>query len=79
MSHDPKLLGEIQKIIDIQIRPALNSDGGDISIVGLEGHVLSVVLQGACSHCPRAAETLKYGVERTLQQSVSPDIIVKCV
>lgn len=79
MSYDPKLLEEIQKIVDIQIRPALNSDGGDISIIGLEGNMLSVVLQGACSHCPRAAETLKYGVERTLQQSVSPNIVVRCV
>ena len=76
MACDPKLLAEIQKVIDTQIRPSLNMDGGDISIIGLEGNQLSVILHGACSCCPHAAETLKYGVERTLQQLVSPDIVV---
>jgi len=79
MIFDPKLLQKITQVIDLNIRPSLNMDGGDISIVSLEGSVLSVRLQGACSFCPRASETLKYGVEKTLRDLVSDEIIVKAV
>lgn len=79
MVFDPALLQKITEVIDLNIRPSLNMDGGDISIVSLDGNTLFVTLQGACSHCPRAAETLKYGVEKTLRQLVSNDIIVKAV
>jgi len=77
--HNPELLKEILKVIDMQIRPALNADGGDILVVGLEGNELSVKLHGACSCCPHASATLKMGVEQTLKKLVSPDIVVKAV
>jgi Fe-S cluster biogenesis protein NfuA len=51
-------------------------DGGDIEIISLIENTLTVRLIGTCNGCPRAAETLKYGVQRTLNQLASKDIVV---
>jgi Fe-S cluster biogenesis protein NfuA len=58
---------QVREVID-QIRPSLQADGGDISLVEVtdEG-VVKVRLQGACRGCPGAAITLKMGVERILK------------
>lgn len=79
MAINSELLQKIIEVIDIDIRPSLQADGGDISVVSLDENVLSVKLQGACSCCPRSAETLKYGVEKTLRSLVSNNIIVRAV
>ena len=55
------------------IRPMLQGDGGDIELVEIEGTVVKVRLQGACSGCPHAAMTLKQGVETRLREAV-PEI-----
>jgi Fe-S cluster biogenesis protein NfuA len=58
-----------------ELRPMLQSHGGDIELVSVdeENAVVSVRLQGACAGCPGAAMTLKMGVERHLKQQV-PEI-----
>jgi Fe-S cluster biogenesis protein NfuA len=49
------------------IRPALQSDGGDIEFVVLDGDgVVHVNLVGACGTCPISMQTLKAGVERII-------------
>ena len=52
-----------------EIRPFLNSDGGDITLVGIEQdkHV-TVRLQGACTNCSVNQMTLKAGVETTIKK-----------
>jgi Fe-S cluster biogenesis protein NfuA len=54
------------------IRPALQSDGGDIRVLNLdeESGVLDVELMGACGSCPMSTMTLKQGVERILKDRV---------
>ena len=54
------------------IRPALQSDGGDIRVIGLdeESGVLDVELLGACGGCPMSSMTLKAGIERILKDRV---------
>ena len=52
------------------IRPALQADGGDVELVGVEDGVVSVRLVGACGGCPMATVTLKDGIERTLMEKV---------
>ena len=79
MTHDSELLQAILKVIDNDIRPALNADGGDISVVSLDGNVLSVKLQGACAHCPRATITLQNAVQATLRKMVSENIEIRAV
>ena len=49
------------------IRPALQSDGGDIVFDRLdEDGVVHVSLVGACGTCPISMQTLKAGVERII-------------
>ncbi len=56
-----------------EIRPHLQRDGGDIEFVAIEGKILKVKLQGACSGCPMALQTLKQGVEDLVRERV-PEI-----
>lgn len=54
-----------------RIRPYLQADGGDISIVELtDDMVVKVKLQGACHGCPMSIQTLKGGVEMVIKSQV---------
>ena len=63
----------IKQVINDRIRPALQSDGGDIEFIGLDGNKVKVRLTGACHGCPSAAMTLQMGVMRVLQSEI-PEI-----
>lgn len=53
------------------IRPALQMDGGDISLIEVDDdNVVSVSLHGSCVGCPASVATLKAGVERILMDRV---------
>ncbi|MEX1311756.1 MAG: NifU family protein [Candidatus Sulfomarinibacteraceae bacterium] len=41
-----------------EVRPALQADGGDVSLIRIEGGVVIVKLRGACDGCPMAHSTL---------------------
>ena len=52
-----------------EIRPFLQSDGGDISLISIEGDkIVNVQLQGACVGCSVNQMTLKSGVEMTIKK-----------
>jgi Fe-S cluster biogenesis protein NfuA len=53
-----------------KIRPALQADGGDVELVGVEEGVVKVMLKGACAGCPVATMTLKQGIERLLKEEI---------
>jgi len=58
----------IEKALD-EIRPFLQSDGGDISLLSIEnGTLVKVQLQGACISCSVNQMTLKSGVEMTIKK-----------
>lgn len=56
-----------------KIRPALQADGGDVELVGVDDGVVKVALKGACAGCPVATMTLKHGIERVLKEEI-PDV-----
>ena len=58
--------GQIIKILETKIRPAVARDGGDIKFKDFKDGIVRVELQGACSGCPSAALTLKQGVQNLL-------------
>jgi Fe-S cluster biogenesis protein NfuA len=65
------MTAQVEKVIDI-IRPALQADGGDISLISVaaaSGEV-TVELHGACVSCPASTITMKAGVERILKDRV---------
>ncbi|MFO7639514.1 MAG: NifU family protein [bacterium] len=61
----------VSKVLNDEVRPKLQADGGDLELVEVteEGEV-RVRLTGACSGCPFSAMTLAFGVERTLKEKV---------
>lgn len=53
-----------------EIRPFLESDGGDISLVDIVDDVVTVRLHGNCVGCSVNQMTLKSGVEMTIKKYV---------
>jgi Fe-S cluster biogenesis protein NfuA len=66
------VLAEKVKITIEAIRPAIQADGGDIFLRGVdeETGLVSVELVGACVSCPASTTTLKAGIERILKDRV---------
>lgn len=58
-----------------KVRPYIQSDGGDISLVSINEStgIVEVSLHGACGSCPSSTMTLKGGVERMMRAEV-PEI-----
>ena len=67
---------KINSIIENQISPELQKDGGDITLVDIDGNKVYVKLRGKCSGCKNSMLTLKAFVEMTLKDAISKDIEV---
>lgn len=68
---------ELQTPVEVtieKVRPMLNLDGGDISILGIKNAKVYVRLEGACHGCPASANTLKFVIENKLKEEIHPDI-----
>ena len=54
------------------IRPALQADGGDMTLVAVDEETgrVDIELVGACGSCPASTMTLKAGIERILKDRV---------
>jgi len=58
----------VERALD-EIRPFLESDGGNISLVSIENdNLVKVQLEGACVGCSVNQMTLKSGVEMTIKK-----------
>jgi Fe-S cluster biogenesis protein NfuA len=59
---------DLKALIEL-MRPAVQSDGGDLELVAfdVEAGTVEVQLQGACSSCAISSATLQGGVERILK------------
>ncbi|MBB6681650.1 NifU family protein [Aequorivita sp. 609] len=63
-----ELTTKVQEALD-EIRPFLQNDGGDISLISIEDDkVVKVQLLGACVGCSVNQMTLKSGVEMTIKK-----------
>ena len=76
--EDQQRLDKINVLLDEQIRPALQGDGGDLHVIGLDGNQLSVHYQGACGTCPSSISGTLRSIEN-LVKSIEPDIEVVAV
>lgn len=66
----------IISILDQYVKPAVESDGGDISLKSFKNNIVTVQLKGACNGCPSASMTLKNGIEALLKEKVNAEITV---
>lgn len=78
MTAAQKIL-KIGRVIDQQISPQLQKDGGDIDLIDVEGNKVKVKLTGMCSGCKNAAMTLKAFVESVLKDKVDSSLEVEQV
>lgn len=62
-----ELKSNIEKALT-EIRPFLEADGGNISLVSIDNDVVKVQLEGACVSCSVNQMTLKNGVEATIKK-----------
>jgi len=62
---------QVEKVVTA-IRPAIQADEGDISLVEVDEStgVITVELHGACVTCPASTQTLKAGIERIMKDRV---------
>ncbi len=69
---DTPMRARVEQVVN-RIRPAVQMDGGDIELLGVEGGLVKLRLVGSCSGCPSSMMTLKMGIERAIRAEV-PEI-----
>jgi Fe-S cluster biogenesis protein NfuA len=69
-ADDDEVVTKIREILERDVRPYVESDGGEISFAGFQDGVVQVVLQGACAGCPSSSITLKMGIEARLKDEI---------
>jgi Fe-S cluster biogenesis protein NfuA/nitrite reductase/ring-hydroxylating ferredoxin subunit len=52
-----------------EVRPYLESHGGNVQFLGIEGDVALVRLEGSCDGCPSSTMTLKLAIEEAIQKA----------
>ncbi len=68
------LFERVQQVVN-RIRPAVQSDGGDVELVEVTPqNIARIRLHGACVGCPSSAITLKMGIERNIRERI-PEIV----
>jgi Fe-S cluster biogenesis protein NfuA len=68
----PLTLANVETVLD-EMRPYLQSDGGDVKVAEIDGPVVKLELVGACGTCPSSSMTMKMGLERKLKERI-PEI-----
>lgn len=73
--EDQQRLERINILLEEEVRPYLQYDGGDLHVVGLEGDILRIHYQGACGTCPSSISGTLRGIEQLLR-TIEPEIRV---
>lgn len=74
--NDTETVRKIKEILDEYIRPAVEGDGGNISLHSYDEATgtVKVHLQGSCSGCPSSTVTLKAGIENLLRRMMPGEV-----
>ena len=68
-----KLTARVEEALD-QIRPYLQADGGNVSLLEItDDNIVRVELHGACKTCSMSMMTMKAGIEESIKRAV-PEI-----
>ena len=68
--EDGEIAKKVKDLIDMYVKPAVESDGGNIEFKSYENGRVHVLMQGSCSGCPSSTVTLKSGIEGMLKRMV---------
>ncbi len=67
----------IEEVLEKEIRPRLQMDGGDIELADIDGLTVVVNLRGRCTGCPASQATVQGTVQAILREKVDPEIVVR--
>jgi Fe-S cluster biogenesis protein NfuA/nitrite reductase/ring-hydroxylating ferredoxin subunit len=70
--HPVPLEARLQVALD-EVRPYLESHGGNVEVLSAEAGVVRLRLEGSCSGCPSSAVTLKLAIEEAIHRA-APDV-----
>jgi Fe-S cluster biogenesis protein NfuA len=70
--HPVPLEARVRNGLD-EVRPYLETHGGNVALLGIEDGIVRLQLQGSCSGCPSSALTLKHAVEEAIHRT-APDV-----
>jgi len=73
VTEDSEIIAKIEQVLEEYIKPAVEMDGGAITLDSYKAGVVKVLLQGSCSGCPSSTITLKAGIESLLKRAI-PEI-----
>jgi Fe-S cluster biogenesis protein NfuA len=68
-SLEERLLGALE-----QVRPYMQSHGGNIELLNLENDVARIRLDGTCKSCPSSSVTLELAVRKAVEEAC-PDLL----
>lgn len=71
---DEAFAQRVVEIVDSQIRPYIQTHGGDIIIRKILGREVGMVLTGNCSGCPAAQITMEETIGKTLRSALNDEI-----
>jgi Fe-S cluster biogenesis protein NfuA len=72
--EDAETVATIKDLIETRVRPAVASDGGDITFRGFKDGIVYLNMKGSCSGCPSSTATLQHGIQNLLKHFV-PDVV----
>lgn len=68
MTADNDLKARVAQVVAEEVAPLLAMDGTAIEIVGVDGGIVQVRLNGACSGCPGSVYAVLTGIEAELRK-----------
>jgi Fe-S cluster biogenesis protein NfuA len=65
------LLSRIESVIDAEVRPGLQADGGDVEVVGVDSdRIVQVRLLGSCQGCASSIYSTTMGIEAAVKARI---------
>ena len=70
LAADDEVVTRIRDILDREVRPYVERDGGEVVFAGFADGQVKVHLQGSCAGCPSSSITLKLAIEGRLKEAI---------
>ncbi|MHC1567746.1 MAG: NifU family protein [Candidatus Syntropharchaeia archaeon] len=64
------MLERIKKVVESEIKPALDVGGGDVEVLGIEDGIVRLRISGVCTTCSMIYETLTNSIESRIREKV---------
>lgn len=73
------IMEQIDNILDQMIRPSLQMDGGDIELVSLDNHILTIRYMGACGGCPSSMSGTLEAIRSIIRDEIDQQIEIVAI